>query len=81
MAIIKTTQWPLLAGTNWITDFFDTERFFDSEWMKKIQVVPAVNVNERVSGNSMTTLQLSTNRHKMNRPKNKTILLPLHRQH
>ena len=47
MAIIKTTQWPLLAGTNWITDFFDTERFFDSEWMKKIQVVPAVNVNER----------------------------------
>jgi HSP20 family protein len=47
MAIIKTTQWPLLAGTNWITDFFDNERFFDSEWMKKTQVVPAVNVNER----------------------------------
>ena len=47
MALLKRPEWPLLASTNWLTDFFDNERFFDSEWLRRTQVVPAVNVNER----------------------------------
>ncbi|MFM7329071.1 MAG: Hsp20/alpha crystallin family protein [Bacteroidota bacterium] len=47
MALIKRPEWPLLATTNWLTDFFDNERFFDSEWLRRTQVVPAVNVDEK----------------------------------
>ena len=29
-----------------MSDFFDNDRFFDADWLKRIQVVPAVNVKE-----------------------------------
>lgn len=44
MALIKRSDWPVLGNT-WMSDFFDTDRFFDSDWLKK-QSVPAVNVRE-----------------------------------
>ena len=47
MALIRRSEWPLLGTTNWLSDFIDNERFFDSDWMRKTQVVPAVNVNEK----------------------------------
>jgi len=30
---------------NWLSDFFDNNRFFDSDWLKN-QTLPAVNVKE-----------------------------------
>jgi HSP20 family protein len=34
---------------SWLSDFFDNDRFFDSDWVKK-QSVPAVNVKESDKG-------------------------------
>jgi HSP20 family protein len=32
---------------NWLTDFVDNNRFFDADWMKRFQEIPAVNVREK----------------------------------
>jgi len=49
MKLIKKTDWPLLTNGAWLSDFFDSDRFFDSEWIKK-QSMPAVNVKESDKG-------------------------------
>lgn len=46
MSLIKRSDWPLLMNGNLLSDFFDNDRFFDSDWFKK-QSVPAVNVKEK----------------------------------
>ncbi|WP_236675942.1 Hsp20/alpha crystallin family protein [Chryseolinea lacunae] len=45
MSLIKRSTWPLLGNGSWLSDFFDTEKFFDSDWMKNFSI-PAVNVRE-----------------------------------
>lgn len=45
MSLIKRTEWPLLGNGSWLSDFFDNEKFFDSDWMKKTSL-PSVNVKE-----------------------------------
>jgi HSP20 family protein len=45
MSLIKRSTWPVLGNGSWLSDFFDNEKFFDSDWMKKLPV-PAVNVRE-----------------------------------
>ena len=45
--IVKKSNFPTLFTDKWLSDFFDTERFFDSDWMKKSQGIPAVNVMEK----------------------------------
>ena len=47
MTLIKRSNWPALMSDNWLTDFFDNNRFFDADWMKRFQEIPAVNVRER----------------------------------
>ncbi|MDW8331876.1 MAG: Hsp20/alpha crystallin family protein [Cyclobacteriaceae bacterium] len=47
MALIKRSGLPSLLNEGWLTDFFDSSRFFDTDWMKRMQVVPAVNVLEK----------------------------------
>jgi HSP20 family protein len=42
---MKRSEWPLLANGPWLSNFFDNDRFFDSDWLKQ-QSVPAVNVKE-----------------------------------
>ena len=49
MAIMKRQEWPSLLNGSWLSDFFDSDRFFDSDWMKH-QSVPAVNVRETDKG-------------------------------
>ena len=45
--IVKKSSFPTLFTDKWLSDFFDTERFFDSDWMKRSQGIPAVNVMEK----------------------------------
>jgi HSP20 family protein len=45
MSLIKRSEWPLLGNGSWLSDFFEGERFFDSDWMKR-HAMPAVNVKE-----------------------------------
>ena len=45
MTLMKRTDWPSLINNSWLSDFFDKDRFFDSDWMKN-QTVPSVNVKE-----------------------------------
>ncbi len=45
MALIKRSELPSLIDGSWLSDFFDTGRFLDSDWLRK-QSVPAVNVKE-----------------------------------
>lgn len=45
MSLIKRSEWPLLGNGSWLSDFFDTEKFFDSDWLKRASL-PAVNVKE-----------------------------------
>ena len=45
MNLIKRSDWPSLVNGPWLSDFFDNDRFFDSDWLKK-QSLPAVNVKE-----------------------------------
>jgi HSP20 family protein len=45
MSIIKRSEWPLLGNGSWLSDFFDNEKFFDSDLLKR-QAMPAVNVKE-----------------------------------
>jgi HSP20 family protein len=42
---MKKTAWPSMINNTLLSDFFDGDRFFDSDWMRK-QSVPAVNVKE-----------------------------------
>jgi HSP20 family protein len=49
MTLMKKSDWPSLMNGSWLSDFFDNDRFFDSDWMKK-QSVPAVNVKETEKG-------------------------------
>ncbi|SRR5690606_25471224 len=36
---------PLITNGSWLSDLFDAERFFDSDWLKR-RSLPAVNVKE-----------------------------------
>lgn len=45
MSLIKKTDWPSLLNGPVLSDFFDNDRFFDADWLRK-QSVPAVNVKE-----------------------------------
>lgn len=47
MNLMRRNDWPLLSTPTWMTDFFDSERMFDKDWLRRTQVMPAVNVNER----------------------------------
>lgn len=49
MSLIKKSDWPFISNGSWLSDFFDNDRYFDSDWMKK-QSVPAVNVKETEKG-------------------------------
>ena len=49
MTLMKKSDWPSLMNGSWLSDFFDNDRFFDSDWMKKPSV-PAVNVKETEKG-------------------------------
>ena len=48
MKLIKKTNFPSLLNERWMTDFFENDRFFDSDLMKRMAVppVPAVNILE-----------------------------------
>ena len=45
MSLIKRNEWPLLGNASWLSDFFDTEKFFDSDLLRN-RALPAVNVKE-----------------------------------
>lgn len=45
MSLVKRTNWPSLMNGNWLSDFFDNDRFFDSDLLKS-QTLPAVNIKE-----------------------------------
>lgn len=45
MKLLKNPLFPSLLTDRWIPDFFEGERFFDSDWMKAV-TVPAVNIRE-----------------------------------
>ena len=45
MSLIKRSEWPSLINGTWLSDFFDSDRFFDSEMVKR-QSMPSVNVRE-----------------------------------
>lgn len=45
MSLVKRSEWPLLGNGSWLSDFFDNEKFFDSDWLKRSSM-PAVNVKE-----------------------------------
>lgn len=47
MTLMKRMGFPTLLDNKWMTDLFDTERFFDADWLKRVQAVPAVNVVEK----------------------------------
>ncbi len=49
MTLIKRSDWPSLVNGSWLSDFFDNDRLFDSDWLRK-QSMPAVNVNESDKG-------------------------------
>jgi HSP20 family protein len=45
MSLVKRNEWPLLGNGSFLSDFFDNERFFDSDWLRN-RALPAVNVKE-----------------------------------
>ena len=45
MSLITRTEWPLLGSGSLLSDLFDNEKFFDSDWLKR-QSLPPVNVKE-----------------------------------
>ena len=49
MTLIKKSNFPSIWNEGFLSDFFDNDRFFDSYWMKRMQVVPSVNVIEKDS--------------------------------
>ncbi len=44
MSLIKRSELPLI-NNGWLSDFFDSEKFFDSDWLRN-RSLPAVNVKE-----------------------------------
>lgn len=48
MTLMKKSNFPSLLNERWLTDFFDTDRFFDSDLLKMAAVpqVPKVNILE-----------------------------------
>jgi HSP20 family protein len=46
MTLVKKMNTPTLFNEMWLTDLFD-DRFFDADWLRKVQEVPAVNVMEK----------------------------------
>jgi HSP20 family protein len=49
MTLIKRSEWPSLMNGNWLSNFFDNDRFFDSIDLKKLSM-PPVNVKETEKG-------------------------------
>lgn len=49
MTLIKRSDWPSLVNGSWLSDFFDNDRFFDSEGLRR-QSMPSVNVKESDKG-------------------------------
>lgn len=45
--IVRKNGNPSLFTDKWLSDFFETDRFFDADWLKRTQEVPAVNVVEK----------------------------------
>lgn len=45
MTLVKRSEWPSLLSGSLLSDFFDGDRYFDADWLRK-QSVPAVNVKE-----------------------------------
>ena len=45
MKLLKNPLFPSLLTDRWIPDFFENEKFFDSDWMKSV-TVPSVNIRE-----------------------------------
>ena len=46
MKMLKNSSlFPSLLTDRWIPEFFENERFFDSDWMKSV-TVPSVNIRE-----------------------------------
>ncbi|HEX5169304.1 MAG TPA: Hsp20/alpha crystallin family protein [Cyclobacteriaceae bacterium] len=45
MTLVKRSDWPSLVRDSWLSDFFDGNRFLDSDIMQRS--VPAVNVVEK----------------------------------
>ena len=45
MSQITRSEWPLLGSGSLLSDLFDNEKFFDSDWLKR-QSLPPVNVKE-----------------------------------
>lgn len=45
MKLLKNPLFPSMLTDRWIPDFFENEKFFDSDWMKSI-TVPSVNIRE-----------------------------------
>ena len=45
MSTIKKTDWPSGTDGQWLSDFFETDRFLDNAWFKN-QLLPAINVIE-----------------------------------
>ncbi len=41
----NSSLFPSLLTDRWIPEFFDNEKFFDSDWMKNV-TVPSVNIRE-----------------------------------
>jgi HSP20 family protein len=48
MTLVKRSNFPSLLGERWLNDFFDTDRFFDSDLLKMANVpaLPLVNIIE-----------------------------------
>lgn len=44
---LMRTSFPNLLNERWLTDLFDNERFFDANWLKRVQEMPTVNVVEK----------------------------------
>ncbi len=45
MTLMKKSNFPSLVNERWLTDFFDTDRFFDSDLLKLASVPPLPLVN------------------------------------
>ena len=45
MSLIKRSDWPSLLRDSWLSDFFDNDRFFDSDLTKRS--VPSVNILDK----------------------------------
>lgn len=49
MANIRKSDWPSLVNGSWLSNFFDNDRFYDSDLLKRTST-PAVNVRETDDG-------------------------------